>query len=275
MDMAAETEFIQNVHGRNIMDRNGSIEEEGRAVPEGGTAETPMHVIARIHTDFATRFGIPRQGGLVEGITGRIVFEPAYRNPDAVHGLSADGKNGFNYIWLIWKFSETVTDTFHASVQPPRLGANHHMGVFATRSPYRPNPIGLTSVKIIRMEQTENEGTVITVSGADMADNTPIYDIKPYIPYTDIRTEASEGFTAVTKQHALQVILPEALQGILPAEQEKALYGILAEDPRPAYQKKDPDRIYGFGYAGYEIRFQVENDRILTVKEIADQRHFC
>jgi tRNA-Thr(GGU) m(6)t(6)A37 methyltransferase TsaA len=204
----------------------------------------------------------------VDSLQGKIVFEPAYRNPDALHGLSADPASGFDHIWLIWLFTETVTDTFRASVQPPRLGANRHMGVFATRSPYRPNPIGLSCVRIERMEETKNEGTVLWVRGADMTDGTPILDIKPYVPLSDLRPEASEGFTAETSKHVLQVILPGELTGILPSEKETALRAILAEDPRPAYQKKDPLRVYGLSFAGFEVKFTVKDDSVLTVRKI-------
>ncbi len=223
-----------------------------------------MKIIARIKTDFPTKFGIPRQSGLVENLKGKIVFEPEYRNPDALNGLE-----GFSHIWLLWGFSENPErSSFRATVRPPRLGENRHLGVFATRSPFRPNGIGLSCVRIENIIKTPNEGTVIEVRGADMVDGTPIYDIKPYIPYTDCISDASGGFTEETKWHTLTVVLKDNARNILPEDKEKSLIGILSEDPRPAYQKKDPERIYGFPFAGHEVKFQVKDD-VLTVLSIS------
>lgn len=218
-----------------------------------------MKVIARIETDFPEKFGIPRQSGLVSELKGRIIFEPEYRNPDAVRGL-----DGYDYIWLLWEFDGTKRDTWSATVKPPRLGGNCHMGVFATRSPFRPNPIGLSSVRLEGIEFTD-EGPVLCVSGADLKDGTKIYDIKPYLTYADSHPEAREGF-AHDVHTQLQVTLPEECNGILPAEKQQALIGVLAQDPRPAYHD-DPQRVYGISFSGYNVRFQVEGE-VLTVCEI-------
>jgi len=220
-----------------------------------------MKIIGRIHTDFREKFGIPRQSGLVEELTARIYFEPEYRNIDAFKGLEQ-----FNYIWLIWEFSETVTDTFKASVRPPRLPRNEHLGVFATRSPYRPNPIGLSSVKLISIEETE-DGPVLTVGGADLLDGTPIYDIKPYLPYADCHIDALAGYTEATGKHKLQVEVAESEINKIKPDKREALIKVLAEDPRPSYQKSDETRVYGLSFAGYEVKFKVVG-KVLKVVDI-------
>ena len=220
-----------------------------------------MKIIGKIHTDFKEKFGIPRQSGLVAELTAKISFEPEYRNIYAFKGLEQ-----FNYIWLIWEFSETITDTFKASVRPPRLPRNEHLGVFATRAPYRPNPIGLSSVKLISIENTD-DGPVLTVGGADLLDGTPIYDIKPYLPYADCHIDALAGFTEATGKHNLKVEIPEKELNKVKEEKREALRKVLAGDPRPAYQNTDEDRIYGMLFADYEVKFRVTND-VLKVEEI-------
>lgn len=221
-----------------------------------------MKPIAKIITDFPTKFGIPRQSGLADELEGTIIFEKEFRNPDALNGL-----NGFSHLWIIWEFSENKRGEFHATVRPPRLGGNNHLGVFATRSPFRPNPLGLSCVKIESIEYDTENGAVIHVKGADMVSGTPIYDIKPYIPFTDSHPEASEGFTQSTKLHFLEVVFPDSLKGILPETKEKALMSILSEDPRPSYARKDENRIYGFPFAGHEIKFKVVSS-VLTIVSI-------
>lgn len=220
-----------------------------------------MKVIARIKSDFPTKFGIPRQSGLVEQLEATIVFEPEYQNPDALRGME-----DFSHLWLIWQFSEAIREEWSPTVRPPRLGGNTRMGVFATRSPFRPNPIGLSSVKILGLEQTEKYGTVIHVAGADMMDGTPIFDIKPYIPYCDCHADALGGFTQAADDFLLEVIITDELKAKIPAEKLQALLGVLSHDPRPSYQK-DSDRIYGLDFAGINVRFTVR-DKILTVCEI-------
>lgn len=219
-----------------------------------------MKIIARIQSDFKDKFGIPRQSGLVNELTAKIVFEPEYRNIDAFKGLS-----GFNYIWLIWEFSETITDIFKASVRPPRLPRNEHLGVFATRSPYRPNPIGLSSVRLISVEETEN-GPVLTVGGADLLDGTPIYDIKPYLPYADCHTDALSGYTETTKAHKLQVEADNLELDKVSEDKREALINVLAEDPRPSYQNSDEARVYGLRFASYEVKFKVIGDKLRILK---------
>jgi tRNA-Thr(GGU) m(6)t(6)A37 methyltransferase TsaA len=220
-----------------------------------------MKIIARIHTEFPTKFGIPRQSGLIDMLKAVIVFEPKYRNPDALRGLDE-----FSHIWLIWEFSEAVRDTWAPMVKPPRLGGNKRMGVFATRSPFRPNSIGLSSVKLDKIEFDSDLGPVLHVSGADLMDNTPIYDIKPYLPYTDSHPEAVGGFADPLKDYALEVVFPEQWLNMIPEERREALLGVLAQDPRPSYQK-DPKRRYGFEFVGFDIRFKVQGN-ILSVCEI-------
>lgn len=217
-----------------------------------------MKIIARIRSDFPTKFGIPRQSGVVDVLKSMIVFEPEYRNPDALRGLE-----GFSHIWLIWEFSESVRDTWSPTVRPPRLGGNKRMGVFATRSPFRPNAIGLSSVRLDSIGQHPDFGAVLYVSGADLMDNTPIYDIKPYISYTDSHPEAGGGFADPLKDYALEVKFPEQWLRLIPVDRRDALMGVLAHDPRPSYQN-DQRRIYGLEFAGYDIRFTVQ-ENVLSV----------
>ncbi len=225
------------------------------------TETIPVKIIARIHTDFATKFGVPRQSGLVESLRGEIVFEPDFRNPDALRGIE-----DFSHLWLIWQFSEAVRDKWQPTVRPPRLGGNQSMGVFATRSPYRPNPIGLSSVRLEGVEQRPGQGTVLIVSGADLMDGTPILDIKPYLPYADCRSDATGGFTDQVERKTLTVEVPSELLAAIPADKRQALCDVLAQDPRPAYQKT-PERKYGLTFAGYDVRFFVR-DGVLMVTEV-------
>ena len=225
--------------------------------------EFSMRVIARIHSDFSTKFGVPRQSGLVDALESTVVFEPEYRNMDALRGLE-----DFSHLWLVWVFDKAVRRDWSPTVRPPRLGGNRRMGVFATRSPFRPNPIALSSVKLAGIEQTAEQGPVLHIRGADLMDGTPILDIKPYIPYADAHPEALGGFGAVPAGETLEVIIPPELLEKIPPERREALRGVLAQDPRPHYQD-DPERIYGFGFAGMEVRFSVEGSR-LTVREISE-----
>ena len=217
-----------------------------------------IQVIARMHSDFATKFGIPRQSGLVEELRSTIVFEPEFRNADALRGIE-----GFSHLWIIWQFSEAVRTGWSPTVRPPRLGGNTRMGVFATRSPFRPNNLGLSCVKLLGVEETAEHGFVLHVGGADLMDGTPIFDIKPYVPYADAHPEAIGGFTDTADAFLLDVAFPDALLAILPADKRQAAISVLSHDPRPSYQRK-PDRIYGLTFAGYDIRFTVE-DSTLTV----------
>ena len=221
-----------------------------------------IQVIARMHSDFATKFGIPRQSGLVEELRSTIVFEPEFRNPDSLRGIE-----DFSHLWIIWQFSEAVRQVWSPTVRPPRLGGNTRMGVFATRSPFRPNNLGLSSVKLLEVEHTEKYGTVLHVGGADLMDGTPIFDIKPYIPYGDCHPDATGGFTDTAGEFLLKVDFPENLLHILPEEKREAAIGVLSHDPRPSYQRK-PDRIYGLTFAGFDIRFKVSED-MLTVVEVS------
>ena len=223
--------------------------------------DVSISIIARMHSDFATKFGIPRQSGLVEELRSTIVFEPECRNPDALRGIEE-----FSHLWIIWQFSEAVRQGWSPTVRPPRLGGNTRMGVFATRSPFRPNNLGLSSVKLLGVEHTEQYGTVLHVGGADLMDGTPIFDIKPYIPYGDCHTDATGGFTDRAGEFLLRVEFPEALLKQLPEDKREAAIGVLSHDPRPSYQRK-PDRIYGLTFAGFDIRFQVKEDT-LTVVEV-------
>ena len=220
-----------------------------------------IQVIARMNSDFATKFGIPRQSGLVEELRSTIVFEPEFRNPDALRGIE-----DFSHLWIIWQFSEAVRQGWSPTVRPPRLGGNTRMGVFATRSPFRPNNLGLSSVKLLGVEHTEKYGTVLHVGGADLMDGTPIFDIKPYSPYGDSHPDATGGFTDKAGKFLLQVEFPETLLAVLPEEKREAAIGVLSHDPRPSYQRK-PDRIYGLTFAGFDIRFTVKDD-ILTVVDV-------
>lgn len=223
-----------------------------------------MQVIARMKSDFATKFGIPRQSGLVDSLRSTIVFEPAYRNADALRGIDE-----FTHIWIIWQFSEAVRQDWSPTVRPPRLGGNTRLGVFATRSPFRPNSIGLSSVRLLGVEQTEEHGTVLHVAGADLMDGTPILDIKPYIPYADCHTDATGGFTDSAADFLLDVEFPAALLELLPSDKRQSAIGVLSHDPRPSYQRS-PERVYGLTFAGYDIRFTV-TDRLLRVHEVVPQ----
>ena len=220
-----------------------------------------IDIIAKMRSDFPTKFGIPRQPQLVRELRSTIVFEPEYRNPDALRGLE-----GFSHLWIIWQFSEAVRTGWSPAVRPPRLGGNARMGVFATRSPFRPNNLGLSCVKLEGIEQTKDLGTVIHVSGADLKDGTPIFDIKPYIPYADAHPEAIGGFTDTAGEFLLEVEFPADLLSLLPESKRTAAGGVLSHDPRPSYQRK-PGRIYGLPFAGFDIRFTVEGDK-LTVCEV-------
>ena len=220
-----------------------------------------MKIIAHIHTDFPSKFGIPRQSGLVEALKGTIVFEPEFRNPQAVYGLDE-----FSHIWLLWKFSKSEKDHWSATVKPPRLGGKKRMGVFATRSPYRPNDIGLSSVKLEKIVFDDKLGPILHVAGADLMDGTPIYDIKPYIAYADCHPDATEGFAGAVKDKKLQVEFPKQLLEKYPEEKRAAILGVLEQDPRPAYDT-DETRVYGVEFAGYDVRFTVEG-QVLKVKEL-------
>ena len=220
-----------------------------------------MKVIARIHTDFPTKFGIPRQSGIIASLQGRIVFEPEYRNPEAVRGLE-----DFSYIWLLWDFSKAVRDTWSPTVRPPRLGGNVRKGVFATRSPFRPNPIGLSSVRLEKVDIDPKLGPVLYVSGVDLMDGTPIYDIKPYITYTDSHPDAVSGFASTPAEYLLEVDFPDTLLQKVPESQRESLVEVLAHDPRPQYQD-DPERIYGMAFGGIEVKFKVKGIQ-LTVLEV-------
>lgn len=217
-----------------------------------------MQEIGHICSDFPTKFGIPRQSGLVEELEAAIVFEPEFRNPDALRGLE-----GFSHLWLIWEFSQARRQEWSPTVRPPRLGGNKRMGVFATRSPFRPNPIGLSCVRLKRVELSGPEGPRIWVTGADLLDGTPILDIKPYLPYADCQPQAVGGFAAAPKGADLAVEFPPELLALVPEGKRTALTGILAQDPRPQYQN-DPERTYAMAFAGLEIKFRVAGD-VLTV----------
>ncbi|MFY9174818.1 MAG: tRNA (N6-threonylcarbamoyladenosine(37)-N6)-methyltransferase TrmO [Peptococcia bacterium] len=223
-----------------------------------------MKIIARIRTDFPTKFGIPRQSGLVKALQGKIIFEPEYRNPDALRGLEE-----FSHLWLIWGFSAVEGENWSPTVRPPRLGGNTRKGVFATRSPFRPNGLGLSSVKLERIEKDPELGTVLYVSGVDLMDNTPIYDIKPYLAYTDCHPEATGGFSDPLEDTKLEVDFPEEWLNLIPEKQQEALLAVLALDPRPAYQN-DPHRVYGLEFGGFEIRFTVK-DKLLKVCTVISQ----
>ena len=226
--------------------------------------EFSMKVIARIHSDFSTKFGVPRQSGLVDELEATIIFEPEYRNSDALRGL-----DGFSHLWLVWVFDQAVRKDWSPTVRPPRLGGNQRMGVFATRSPFRPNPVALSSVKLAGIEQTAEHGTVLKIRGADLMDGTPILDIKPYIPYADSHPDAIGGFASAPAGETLEVTIPPELLERIPASRREALRGVLAQDPRPHYQD-DPDRVYGFGFAGLEVKFSVDGNQ-LTVLNIQKQ----
>ena len=217
-----------------------------------------MKVIAHIYTDFPEKFGIPRQSGLIPELTGKIVFEPEYRNAEAVRGL-----DGFDYIWLIWQFQGTEREHWSATVKPPRLGGKKKMGVFATRAPFRPNPIGLSSVKLTEIQYTE-EGPVLLVSGIDLKSGTPIFDIKPYLPYVDAHPEARDGFAEAVKEYRLQVEFPEEILEKIPKEKQSALIQVLEQDPRPSVQRQQ-QKEYGVSFAGYNVRFTVEGELLQVI----------
>lgn len=227
--------------------------------------ELTLKTIAHIHTDFPTKFGIPRQSGIVDALKATIVFTPAYRNVDALRGME-----DFSHLWLIWEFSESVRKTWSPTVRPPRLGGNTRMGVFATRSPFRPNALGLSCVKLNGIDHHTPDGPVLHVSGADLMDGTPIYDIKPYIPFADSHPDAKHGFTAQTQDYALTVDFPPGLLAQVPLPLRNGLMGTLAHDPRPSYQN-DPERIYYLEFADLEIGFRVK-DTTLTVCQIQPRK---
>ena len=218
--------------------------------------------IARIHTDFPAKFGIPRQSGLVDALKGRIVFEPDFRDPTALRGLE-----DYSHLWLIWQFSESVMERWSPTVKPPRLGGNRRMGVFATRSPFRPNPLGLSCVKLERIEASTSEGPVLHVAGADLLDGTPIYDIKPYLPYADCHAEASGGFAEGVMDAQLAVLFPDDLLAMVPEDRREALIQVLEQDPRPGYRTDDGTRRYGMAFAGLDVGFTVDG-QTLTVTDI-------
>lgn len=223
-----------------------------------------MKTIAFVRNDFSSKFGIPRQPGLVPELTSTIVFEPEYRVPEALRGLE-----GYSHLWIVWEFHQAQRETWSPTVRPPRLGGNTRVGVFATRSPFRPNPIGLSVVKLLGVEHVEGLGTVLRVSGADMMDGTPVLDIKPYLPYADCIPEATGGFTQTTEKRQVTVECDERWLAVVPPDKRDALLGVLRQDPRPAYQN-DPERVYGFGFAGLEVRFRVAGE-ILMVTEITKE----
>ena len=222
-----------------------------------------MKIIARIYTDFDEKFGIPRQSGITYELVGKIVFEPEYRVAEALRGI-----DGYSHLWLIWQFSKAQRDVWSPTVRPPRLGGNRRMGVFATRSPYRPNPIGLSSVRLLSVEETPEHGTVLFVAGADILSGTPIYDIKPYLAYTDSHPDAIGGFADPVRDYALRVSIDESLLSHFPPEKRSSLIAVLSHDPRPSYQD-DPEREYGMLFAGYEIRFFVDGGtlRVSSIKK--------
>ena len=227
--------------------------------------DVTIQPIARMRSDFSTKFGIPRQSGLVEQLRSTIVFEPEFRNPDALRGLEE-----FSHLWIIWQFSEAVRQGWSPTVRPPRLGGNTRMGVFATRSPFRPNNLGLSSVRLLGVEQTKDFGMVLHVGGADLMDGTPIFDIKPYIPYGDCHMDATGGFTDRAGEFLLDVDFPRELLEKLPPDKREAAMAVLSHDPRPSYQRNE-DRIYGMTFAGQDIRFTVREDT-LTVTEVTPRR---
>lgn len=219
-----------------------------------------MKIIAKIESDYKEKFGIPRQSGIADELTARIVFEPEYRVSEALRGIE-----DYSHLWLIWQFSKAVRDNWSPTVRPPRLGGNKRMGVFATRSPFRPNPIGLSSVKLLGIERTADRGDVLIVSGADLLDGTPIYDIKPYLPFTDSHPDALAGFSENVRDYALKVDFCKELLTKIHISKQKPLLKILEHDPRPSYQN-DADREYGMKFAEYEIFFKVEGDTLTVTR---------
>lgn len=218
-------------------------------------------VIAHIHNPYTAKFGIPRQSGIVEEVESTIVFTPEYRNADALRGIE-----GYSHLWLVWVFSQAIRDGWSPTVLPPRLGGKTRMGVFATRSPFRPNPIGLSSVKLLCVDLHTKDGPVLRVAGADLMDGTPLLDIKPYLPFTDSHPDAIGGFSDPVRDYKLEVIFPEHWLTMVPEHLRKPAFGLLAQDPRPSYQN-DPDRVYGVAFGGYDFRFRV-SDGVLTVCEV-------
>ena len=227
--------------------------------------DVTIQPIARMRSDFSTKFGIPRQSGLVEQLRSTIVFEPEFRNPDALRGIEE-----FSHLWIIWQFSEAVRQGWSPTVRPPRLGGNTRMGVFATRSPFRPNNLGLSSVRLLEVEQTGSFGTVLHVGGADLMDGTPIFDIKPYISYSDCHPDAAGGFTDRTGEFLLDVDFPRQLLEKLPPDKREAALAVLSHDPRPSYQRSET-RVYGLIFAGFDIRFAVREEH-LTVREVTPRK---
>ncbi len=222
-----------------------------------------LEPVAHIRTDFSSKFGIPRQSGLVEALKGTIVFTEKYRDASALRGIE-----GYSHLWLIWEFSESVLERWSPTVKPPRLGGNTRVGVFATRSPFRPNPLGLSCVKLEGVELSSPEGPVLHVAGADLLDGTPIYDIKPYIPYADCHPEATGGFTDSIDYARLNVDFPPALLALIPAEKREALIEVLAQDPRPGYRHGDDERRYGVEFAGFDVRFAVKGDTLFVLEVV-------
>ena len=223
--------------------------------------EWTLRPIARIQSDFSEKFGIPRQSGLVEALRARVVFAPEYRVREAFRGLE-----GFTHIWLVWGFSQNVEAGWSPTVRPPRLGGNVRMGVFATRSPFRPNPIGLSCVELLAVDYDAPDGPALVVGGADLLDGTPIFDVKPYVPHADCRPQARGGFSDAHREDRLAVDFPLRLEALVPPDKREALRGVLAGDPRPSYQR-DPQRLYGLGFAGLQVRFTVE-DGVLHVRQV-------
>ncbi len=224
-----------------------------------------MKIIAHIENDFSTKFGIPRQSGLVNSLRSRIVFAPEYRNSDAFRGLE-----DFSHVWLIWEFSQAVRQKWSPTVRPPRLGGNTRMGVFATRSPFRPNPVGLSAVQLEEVVLHGADAPYLVVSGADLMNGTPIYDIKPYLPHIDSHPDARGGFAVPAAEHRLKVVFPEQWLEKVPEQLRDGLTEVLAQDPRPSYQH-DPERVYGFGFARLEVKFTVDGD-VLTVCGVTAQK---
>ena len=222
-----------------------------------------MRPIAHIHSDFSTKFGIPRQSGIVESLQAEIVFEPEFRSREAVRGL-----DGYSHIWLIWEFSENVDAPWSPTVRPPRLGGNVRMGVFATRSPFRPNPIGLSCVRLERVDLTDPRGPVLHVAGADLMDGTPIFDIKPYVAYADCHPDATDAFEESRSAKPLEVVFPDVLLQKIPTDKRAGLIQALSQNPCPGYQH-DPNRRYGFNFAGFDVRFQIDGDTLTVVEIVA------
>ena len=220
--------------------------------------EFGMKIIARVRSDFSTKFGVPRQSALAEELTSRLVFEPEFRDENALRGIEQ-----FSHLWLVWMFSENAEAGWSPTVRPPRLGGNTRVGVFASRSPFRPNPIGLSCVRLIRVERDPKLGPVLVLAGADLMDGTPVFDVKPYIPYTDAHPDAAPGYTAQTIRHELKVDFSAEMLRVVPEDKRNALISVLRQDPRPSYQN-DPNRVYGFTFAGVEVRFRVEGDTLIV-----------